>query len=369
MMKATSAKTKPEITAVDLFCGVGGLTHGLLRGGIDVVAGIDLDSTCRYPFEANNPARFFRWNVKDLTASTLKELLDGSSLTLLAGCAPCQPFSTYSRSRRKERGGSDWELVESFGRLVREVQPHFVTMENVPAVENHPVFKRFLECLGGYHTVWDNIDCSKIGVPQTRKRLVLLASKLGAEGLSLPTGNEATATVRSAIAHLPKLKAGEADLSDPLHIACRLSILNLKRIKASRPGGTWRDWSPPLRAACHLKSTGNTYPSVYGRMEWDKPAPTITTQCFGYGNGRFGHPEQDRAITLREAAMLQTFPSDYAFVPGNGKLSVSLLGRLIGNAVPVRLGEVIGKTLCSHARTHASAAISTFHTENERANH
>jgi len=126
----------------------------------------------------------------------------------------------------------------------------------------------------------------------------------------------------------------------------------LKRIKASTPGGTWRDWPKTLVAECHKKHSGDTYPSVYGRMEWDTPSPTITTQCFGYGNGRFGHPEQDRAITLREAAILQTFPHNYHFLRAGEAVRFSVLGRLIGNAVPVRLGEVVGETLIKHVRQH-----------------
>jgi DNA (cytosine-5)-methyltransferase 1 len=156
-------------------------------------------------------------------------------------------------------------------------------------------------------------------------------------------------TVRRTIGRLPRLSAGQADERDPLHVACRLSELNLLRIKASKPGGTWRDWKPSLRAACHRRQTGDTYPSVYGRMEWDEPAPTITTQCFGYGNGRLGHPQQHRAITLREAAMLQTFPRKYDFVPKGQRVRFSQLGRLIGNAVPVRLGEIIAESFTHHA--------------------
>src|SRR6185437_6747008 len=140
------------------------------------------------------------------------------------------------------------------------------------------------------------------------------------------------------------------DERDPLHVACRLSELNLLRIKASKPGGTWRDWKPSLRAACHRRQTGETFPGVYGRMEWDEPAPTITTQCFGYGNGRFGHPDQDRAITLREAAILQTFPPDYTFLGNGERVRFALLGRLIGNAVPVRLGQRLARAF----RTHVS---------------
>ncbi|MFN7194041.1 MAG: DNA cytosine methyltransferase [Rhodospirillales bacterium] len=127
----------------------------------------------------------------------------------------------------------------------------------------------------------------------------------------------------------------------------------MRRIRASKPGGTWRDWPISLQAACHRRRSGKTYPSVYGRMEWDAAAPTMTTQCFGYGNGRFGHPEQHRAISLREAAMLQTFPPDYEFVADRDVVKFNRLGRLIGNAVPVRLGEVIAKTLVSHLKHYA----------------
>jgi DNA (cytosine-5)-methyltransferase 1 len=159
-------------------------------------------------------------------------------------------------------------------------------------------------------------------------------------------------TVRNSIFHLPKLKAGETDRNDPWHTASSLSELNLRRIKASKPGGTWRDWDKSLLAKCHRKISGQTYPSVYGRMEWDSPCPTITTQCFGYGNGRFGHPEQDRAISLREAAILQTFPSDYKFLPSGEKASFYKLGRLIGNAVPVKMGKVIAQSLLEHLRKY-----------------
>ena len=154
--------------------------------------------------------------------------------------------------------------------------------------------------------------------------------------------------MRSTIGGLPPLQAGEIDPSDRIHRASALTEINLKRIRASVPGGTWRDWPADLRAACHIRDTGATYPSVYGRMKWDEPSPTITTQCFGYGNGRFGHPEQDRAISLREASMIQGFSRDYSFLPDNQPVSFATLGRLIGNAVPVTLGKAIGKLLVEH---------------------
>ena len=153
----------------------------------------------------------------------------------------------------------------------------------------------------------------------------------------------APATVRDTIAGLAPIEAGQESAGDPTHRASRLSELNLRRIRASTPGGSWRDWDRTLVAQCHREASGETYPSVYGRMQWDSPAPTITTQSFGFGNGRFGHPEQDRALSLREAALLQTFPEDYEFVPEGERARFSVIGKLIGNAVPVKLGEAIAR--------------------------
>jgi DNA (cytosine-5)-methyltransferase 1 len=336
------------IGAVDLFCGVGGLTHGLTRGGISVNAGVDLDPACRYPFESNNSATFIERDIKELVAEEIKMFLAACDVTLLAGCAPCQPFSTYSRSGRSRKRELDWQLVSEFGRLIEEVQPDLVTMENVPELVQHKVFDGFLHRLNGYNVRWSVVECSKLGVPQSRRRLVLLASRLADSGLEMPTIAGQPRTVRDTIGDLPPIKAGESHSTDSLHMASRLSALNLRRIEASRPGGTWRDWDPDLRAACHRRLQGATYPSVYGRMEWDKIAPTITTQCFGYGNGRFGHPDQDRAISLREAAMLQTFPRTYRFTSPDERIRFNKLGRLIGNAVPVRIGEIVAEVLLQH---------------------
>lgn len=344
----------PEIKAVDLFCGVGGLTHGLTKAGIEVVAGIDIDPACRYPYEENNTGKFIEKDINLISAKEVSSLLHGADITLLAGCAPCQPFSTYSRSGRESRQNNDWQLVEAFGRLIQKIQPDLVTMENVPQLLKHPVFEKFLTYLDGYSVRWSIIQGVDIGLPQTRKRLVLLASKLGEDALEIEATNERK-TVRNAIGKLPSINAGESDPFDPLHTAPRLTPKNLERIKNSKQGGSWRDWPDELRAACHRKNSGNTYPSVYGRMSWDQPSPTITTQCYGYGNGRFGHPVQNRAISLREAAILQSFPLKYKFVPPGASVRFSTLGRLIGNAVPVLLGEAVGKTLIAHSAKYRIA--------------
>ena len=312
-----------------------------------MVAGVDIDGDCRLPYEQNNSARFVKADVRRLTGVELRALWRAEEMTLLAGCAPCQPFSTYGRSGRAARVDEKWELVAEFGRLVQESDPDLITVENVPQLADHPVFQRLLASLTRYHLWWDIVQCSDYGVPQTRKRLVLLASRFGPITL-LPPGRVEQSTVRGAISELPPLVAGETDRDDPVHSASSLSKLNLQRIRASRPGGTWRDWPVELQAGCHRKMSGRTYPSVYGRMEWDTPGPTITTQCFGYGNGRFGHPEQDRAISLREAAMLQTFPRTYRLLAAGARAKFAVLGRLIGNAVPVRIGAVVAESLRQH---------------------
>ena len=348
-------QTTRRVTAIDVFCGVGGLTQGLSRAGIDVVMGVDLDPACQYAFEANSAATFVHADVMKLQAKDLRPSFAATDVTLLAGCAPCQPFSTYARSAKRDRGGTrrqgghDWVLLRRFGELVTDLKPDLVTMENVPPLRDEGVFHEFVDSLRDYHIDYEIIDGLMVGLPQTRRRLVLVASSLGP--ITLPTPEGSPSTVRATIGRLPSLQAGGTDENDPMHTASRLSALNAKRIRASTPGGTWRDWPEHLRARCHTKVSGATYPSVYGRMMWDAPSPTITTQCFGYGNGRFGHPKEDRAISLREAAMLQGFPRGYRFLRPTERASFATMGRLIGNAVPVPLGEYIGRTLVEHVST------------------
>jgi DNA (cytosine-5)-methyltransferase 1 len=345
----TGSRTKRKVYAVDLFCGAGGLTHGLERTGIDVRLGVDIDPACKYPYLENNSAKFLLKPVEELKASDIERTFRKNGISLLAGCAPCQTFSTYNQKATPD--DKRWWLLHQFARLVQEVSPELVTMENVPRLEEQGIFEEFLGALhdAQYHVAYNIVSCEDYGIPQHRQRLVLLASKLGPIRLLPPSEFGADRKiVRDCIADLPTLKAGETNGADPLHQAAALSKLNRKRIKASRPGGTWRDWEKPLVADCHKKRTGKTYPSVYGRMCWDEPAPTITTQFFGFGNGRFGHPKQDRAISLREGAILQSFPNDYVFVPPGKPIYKKSVGKLIGNAVPPMLGEVIGLSILEH---------------------
>ncbi|WP_245208551.1 DNA cytosine methyltransferase [Serratia fonticola] len=346
------------VNVVDLFCGAGGLTYGLQQAGLRVIAGYDIDPTCRYAYEKNNNSLFVQKSVTDLGENELLKHYQEGSLKVLAGCAPCQPFSSYSKQSQKslvKKNDQRWALLYSFSKQIKNVKPDIVTMENVPGLLAHQVFHDFVRDLKsqGYHVWYNIVYCPEYGMAQTRSRLVLLASLLGDIELIPPTHTKDNyKTLREVIGYLPPVSAGETDPIDQLHRAASLSEINLKRIIASKPGGTWKDWPESLLAECHKKASGASYTAVYGRMSWDKLGSTVTTQCTGYGNGRFGHPEQNRAITLREAAILQSFPRDYDFWPKERPVENKNVARMIGNAVPVRLGEVVGISIKNHIEKH-----------------
>jgi DNA (cytosine-5)-methyltransferase 1 len=335
------------IEAVDLFCGAGGLTYGLVKSGISVVAGVDLDGACEYAYTQNNAAKFLHCDVSIVQGEALRKLYSKNSIRLLAGCAPCQPFSSL-RHGEDTSGDHKWGLLEHFSRLVTETEPHLVTMENVPGVKRHQPYKEFVAKLSnlGYSVDANVIQCADLGLPQFRRRLVLVASRLGPIKVPLVSGQRTS--VSKALGDLRRLEHGEADPVDPLHRARKLTDMNVQRAKASLPGGTWEDWPDRLLLDCHRKETGASFKSVYGRMRADEPSPTITTQAFNIGTGRFVHPDQDRGITLREAAILQSFPKKYKFARSKDEISFSAIGRLIGNAVPPKLGEAIGRHFVQH---------------------
>ncbi|OGL31047.1 DNA (cytosine-5-)-methyltransferase [Candidatus Saccharibacteria bacterium RIFCSPHIGHO2_02_FULL_47_12] len=342
-------KSNKNIKVIDLFSGIGGLTYGFKSAGLNVVAGIDNDSTCKYGYETSNKTRFILKDINDVSSEELEELYKDSDIKVLAGCAPCQPYSKLN-----QKGATDQKMMplKKFALLIREIKPDIVSMENVGGLVNkdkYPVFADFLAVLDelGYYYDYKVINTADYGVPQSRKRLVLLASRLGPISVPKPT-HEKHITLREIIGDLPKIEDGII-YSDPLHYARKLSPLNKKRIEATpKDGGTQKSWPDELILDCHKKESGKSFGSVYGRMWWDKPASTMTTQCIGIGNGRFGHPEQDRAISLREAARIQTFPDDYVFFDDNEEMTIGAIAKFIGNAVPVRLGEVLGTTIQEH---------------------
>lgn len=345
-----------KIKVVDLFCGVGGLTNGLQQAGLKVVAGFDFDESCKFAYEANNNAEFFHKDICNLSATEVNKHFQQATIKILVGCAPCQPFSSYNY-KNKNPEENKWQLLYEFARIIKETMPDIVSMENVPQLMNFkkaPVLQDFIKNLEilGYSVFHKIVFAPDYGVPQGRRRLILLASKLGEIKLIEPMyKKEEYITVKSAIGSLPVLNHGESDECDYIHRSSKLSDLNLTRIRASKPGGSWKqDWTEELKLNCHKNESGKSYGSVYGRMSWDVIAPTMTTFCTGIGNGRFGHPEQDRAISLREAAILQSFPKDYRFAPSKDLLKPSIVATHIGNAVPPLLGKAIGQSIIEHIK-------------------
>ncbi len=344
------------IVAVDIFCGAGGLTRGLLNAGVNVVLGIDVNGDYRRTYEANNaPATFLCRDVRDLTKKEIcKFLPEGDYALALVGCAPCQPFSSHRRFR--EACGENRLLME-FLRLALELRPDWVFMENVPGLAKVPGFsayRRFVKSLSdaNYHCACDTVDAKRFGVPQTRRRFVLLAGKHESVSLPQPShGPEVSPyrTVRDAIGHLPRIAAGASCDNVPNHRAAAITEVNLRRLDCTpADGGSRSAWPHELALECHKDAEGHE--DVYGRMRWNSPAPTLTCRCYSISNGRYGHPEQNRAVSLREAANLQTFPDDYEFF-GKSQRSV---GEQIGNAVPVALAEAIGRHVILLSGTRVS---------------
>ena len=343
------------VQVVDLFCGVGGLTRGLINSGLNVTDGFDIDETCKYSYEHNNNSTFHTNNIREMTGAEIADCYNPDVVRILVGCAPCQPFSQM-RFKMGEHNQTDdkYNLLTEFGRMVAAVQPTIVSMENVPQIRDTNVYKDFLKTLKelGYSVSAKVVFCPDYGISQTRRRFVLLASRLGDINLIEPTHRNEHLTIRNVIENLPPIEAGEIHPNDSLHRSAGLSEKNIQRIQASVPGGTWLDWPEELRCECHKKDSGKTYSSVYGRLSWDQIGPTITTQFYAYGTGRHGHPEQDRGLSLREGALLQTFPIDYDFIDPNVTFCFSDIARHIGNAVPVRLGEIIGQSIIDHMIEH-----------------
>jgi DNA (cytosine-5)-methyltransferase 1 len=339
------AKRK-QIKAFDFFCGAGGLTRGLLDAGIKIIAGFDNDEKCRLTYEYNNPnVRFIHTDIREINLEYLKRLARISSFDniLFAGCAPCQQFSKQRRSNGKRH---DAKLLEEFGRLVETALPGYVLMENVAGmarVRGFSTFRRFLRLLkeNDYKYVYDILDAKYYGVPQSRRRLLLLATRKMKPSFPKPkygTSLRPFKTVRQAISHFPDIHEGECHPNIHNHIAASVNHLNLERLRHTpHDGGNRRSWPKHLKLDCH-KYNHKGHTDVYGRMTWDAPAPTLTGRCNSISNGRYGHPVQNRAISLREAAALQSFPDRYTFFGTNNHIALQ-----IGNAVPVRLAEKLGK--------------------------
>ncbi|MXV99292.1 MAG: DNA cytosine methyltransferase [Acidimicrobiaceae bacterium] len=351
----------PDIVLADFFSGCGGTTFGFAEAGIVPALAIDWDADAATTFRLNFPeTTVFERDICELGVDEVRDALPmlSQSVTLFAGCAPCQPFAGHRR-KTFDQDSRRFLLLE-FLRFVRVLDPELVFVENVPGIQRpsttHGPFAEFLAGLSRtYHVSYAKISSADYGVPQMRRRLVLLASRLGPIDIPAPTHGQATgrpySTVREWIGSLPPITDGQHVPEADSHRAMRLSKLNLERIRATPEGGDRRDWPKRLWPPCH-RGGFDGHTDVYGRLSWDKPAPTLTTKCISYSNGRFGHPSQDRALSAREAARLQTFPGSFKFAG-----SLTSQARQIGNAVPVVLAHHFGRHLVDHvAAAHRTSA-------------
>ena len=341
---------RKPIKVFDFFCGCGGTSSGLQAAGLEIVLGLDNDHDAANSFRSNFPeASVVEEDILTLPIQAFDGFVEsvGYNPLLFAVCAPCQPYSQLSRgtaSRDDERFGLLGEVLKFIARFL----PEFLFVENVPGVR-HGVddaisFDKFVTSLRsfGYLTHHEVIRCQDYGVPQRRARLVLLASRIGPIAHPPPTHGRRRpipeySTVAEWIKDMPEISAGETHPQFANHRSAKLSDCNLRRIRAMPEGGDLRDLPDGLIPSCH-RSGFRGFTDVYGRLKWDAPAPAMTTRCISYSNGRFGHPEQDRAISVREAACLQTLPLDFA-IEGN----LNSQARQVGNAVPRLLAQLFGE--------------------------
>lgn len=343
-----------SLTAIDLFSGGGGLTVGLKKAGFRVVVAVEIEKASSATYRANHrEVEVVQQDITAVSGKTLKEIAGTEEIDLLAGCPPCQGFTSLTRKHRKNDPRNI--LVFQMSRLVEELRPRAVMMENVPGLAQrggavYGEFKRRLKRIG-YRVEEDVLEAADYGVPQRRRRLVLLAgkgfridmpksthSKNGRNGLPFwRTVGDSIGCMKEPV-RLGDIGNGETPSDLNWHVVRNLSGLNQKRIRLAVPGETWRSIPEHLRPNCH-RNGYRGFVNVYGRMRWDQPAPTITGGCTTFSKGRFGHPEKDRTISVREAAMLQTFPENYRFETAK----MQSVCDMIGNALPCVLAEAISR--------------------------
>ena len=344
-----------SIDVFDFFSGCGGTSRGFQEAGLHPVFALDFDKDAAKTFKANFPkASFEEADITAFDPTSIESLVKHSDVTLFCGCAPCQPFTQQNTIKPNKSADARRFLLGYFQTLVKMHLPDYVFVENVPGLQrvtgNSTLnrFERELESLG-YSLNSSVVKSQCYGVPQRRKRLVLLASRHGKVDLPKethgPDADHPFSTVRGCIGHYPSIEAGGSHPETLNHSAAKLSEKNLKRIRATPPEGSRADWPAELRLKCHTKPGYTGHTDVYGRMKWDEPATSLTTKCTSLSNGRFGHPEQHRAISAREAAALQTFPDDFKFFG-----SLQSQAKQIGNAVPVLLAKAFGSRIAEHTK-------------------
>ena len=346
------------LSAIDFFCGGGGMTCGLRQAGINVIAGVDFDSAAKETYEYNNKGSVFvDADITKLESEYFEKEFNIKKYDdnmIFVGCSPCQFYSIIRSSKEKSKKTKD--LLLQFERFVDYYRPGYVLVENVPGIMTNkdsvlPKFLAFLTELG-YGTPnsdkckYDVVNMKNYGIPQNRKRFSLIATRLD-KVVNLPKKENVLHTVREAIGNVdefPVIPAGYKDMDiERFHSTRSLTEINIERLQhTSHDGGTRLEWkdNPKLQLNCYI-GKDNIFRDVFGRLQWDKPSSTITTKFLSISNGRFGHPEQDRGISVREGAVLQSFPRDYCFKTN----SITVASRLIGNAVPPEYGKRLGRLI------------------------
>ncbi|WP_295979969.1 DNA cytosine methyltransferase [uncultured Akkermansia sp.] len=347
----SSKLTRPKLKAIDFFCGGGGMTCGLRQAGIDVLAGVDNNLKCRETYERNNaPAKFIGENITELPLNYFTNhfgIQPWDDSLILVGCSPCQYYSIINTDKNKALLSRN--LLMDFLGFVRQYMPGYVLVENVPGIltKKDTVWHDFKFAMRklGYYFDYHILDLSYYGVPQSRKRFSFIASRLD-HNVTLPPPDNRQAVLKDFIGEkngFPAVPAGYRDNSDFNHTVAALSDVTLERLRHTRhDGGSRSDWAniPHLQLKCFV-GRDDCFIDTFGRMRWDKPASTITTRFTSVSNGRFAHPDEDRGISLREGATLQTFPKNYVFVTS----SMTEMAKMIGNAVPPEYARRLGETI------------------------
>lgn len=335
--------------AVDFFCSIGGVSLGFKQAGIEVLGGIDIDNSCKETYEKNIKAKFMNADVSNLNKKEVGKFFGirrNQNDLIFVGCSPCQYYSNIKTDKTKS--SKTRLLLADFQEFVDYYRPGYIFIENVPGLDSKPEsplgkFKTFLK-ESGYEFDDDVLNAKYFGVPQNRRRYVLVASRVK-RNIKLPIQiKKDLITVKEAIgdySKYPIINAGYKDITPFIHSSAKLSDVNLKRIKATPVNGggrlAWKEKS--LQLNCYKNHEGHT--DVYGRMHWNKPSPAITTRFVSFSNGRYGHPEQNRAISLREGATLQSFPENFVFYSN----SQGTVAKMIGNAVPPNLAKKIAESI------------------------
>lgn len=330
--------------SVDLFSGCGGLSAGMVQAGFTAKVAIEVDKHAVLTYRMNHSkTTVIEKDIRRVSADEIIKQLNGEPLHLLAGCPPCQGFSSVRRLNRKQNVRDDRNaLIVEYLRFVKELKPLTIMMENVPGLVNYYIFKDVVKELDklGYRPKVKIVNVNNYGVPQNRRRLIMVGSLLGE--IDIAGGTSEKVTVKDAIGKLEPIEATK----DPLHkITANHTPEVMERIRLTpKDGGSWKDLPEQYTLECHKKENVG-FKDIYGRLRWNDYSSTITGGCLNPSKGRFLHPEEDRVITAREAALLQSFPKSYKFPVNIPKASLALL---IGNALPPGFSYIQSMNIKGH---------------------